>query len=92
MKRLRFEYDGKMLSAYALGKICGISQGVLLYRLRAGWAVFEAMNTPIRPPGVNSGQSKGSIDKDISRKEKAESKKIRDVGMFAQCSARINSK
>ena len=92
MKGLRFEYDGKMLSAYALGKICGISQGVLLYRLRAGWGVFEAMNTPIRPPGVNSCPSKGSIDKDISAKEKSDKIKIREIGMFAQCSSRTNSK
>ena len=88
----KFKYEGQMLTIAQLMLFCVVSKTALRDRLSRGWDMHSALFQEARPKGVNAGYSKHSVDADISAKEKSDKIKIREIGMFAQCSRRTNSK
>lgn len=42
------EYKGGSYTLAELSRTCGIKQNTLLYRLKRGWSVEDAINTPIQ--------------------------------------------
>jgi hypothetical protein len=48
------EYHGGVYTIAELSNICGIKQNTLLYRIRRGWSVERAVNTPLERRRINA--------------------------------------
>ena len=84
----KYKYHNDLLTISELMVFSKVTRGALSDRLDRGWPIEDALNKPQRAKGVNCAASKASISADISKAEQAEEKKIKDVGLFAICSAR----
>lgn len=63
-----YEYRGEMLSARQLAERSGVSRTTLEYRLRAGWPIEEAMETPGRKrKKEEKDNAQGNVEKDPLR-------------------------
>ena len=86
-----YEFKGEKLRLRQLMKFSVVSLACLESRLKCEWDVEDAVT-------IESGCKKGntvsaaSVNADIRKKLISDKKKIADVGMFAQCTRRINSK
>jgi hypothetical protein len=49
----RLEYTGNVYSLAALARLTGCPEGTLYYRLKDGWSVTRAVETPVRPKRPN---------------------------------------
>jgi hypothetical protein len=54
----RLEYRGKIYSLAALARFARSSEEVLRSRLKAGWTIAQAVETPVRPKRPNGSASK----------------------------------
>lgn len=86
-----YELNGIKLTFKQLVEIAVVSKKCLRDRICNEWDIADAVSVEAGGQKKNK-TSAASVNNDISAKEKSDKKKIADVGMFAQCSRRINSK
>jgi len=90
---LKYEYKGQMMTISELMPYSLVKKNVLRDRLRLlGWDTESALTKKTACQMNSNTPSKSSVDIDISTNNKETEKKRKEVGMFAQCTARAQTK
>lgn len=84
MKAKIYNYKNEDLTLKDICKISGVNASVIRSRLKKGWTMDKAADTPIGPNG-GSGLSKGSVDRDYNKN------RLKELKVFATCAGRRNS-
>ena len=89
----KFKYKGELLTLTELMEFSSVRRSVLSDRLiKLGWGIDRALNAATSVQVSKGLSSKHTVDAEISREERKVKDKIKEVGMFATCSARCNAK